>query len=98
MEPGSRESKLCEALAGSPALGRPGFPGPGRARSRSTAQGWGQEDMPARVQRVRVGPGRGQDRGGPGWRQSPEKAGRRLGSRVSVWRSFQGTMWGRPHA
>lgn len=80
MKPGSRESEGCEVLAGSPALGCPGFPGPGPAWSQSTAQGQGQEDMPARVQRVRVGPGRGLDGGGPGCSQRPEKAGRGLGS------------------
>lgn len=75
MKPGSRESEGCEALARSPALGCPGFPGLGPAWSQSTAQGQGQEDMPARVQRVRVGPGQGWDGAGPGWSQRPEKAG-----------------------
>lgn len=62
--------------------------GPGHAWSQSTAQEQGQEDMPARVQRVRVGSrdrwqrvgaGRDQNRVGPGWTEC-ECARGRLGA------------------
>jgi hypothetical protein len=66
-------------LAGSLVLDCPGFLGPRHARSQSTAQGLGQEDMPVRVQRVRGAQDQEALRQG---RKRPEQNGTRIKPRM----------------